>query len=192
MEQLIRAANFTRYHSRDVDKLSQLPRNCRVRATYHPSNLARREIAAASCAARVPSRTLLFPALFPYIYIQSTLPHHHTRLAKPWQVQRHAECVVHRAWQSFSDRAQPTAQPTSPPRPAPPPINTDEAQGSIDKIDARTPNTDIRIRGVGRKERKLLVETTRCVGTAIARVRYDRMENSNRLDYDPRNGQLKF
>lgn len=117
MEQLIRAANFTRYHSRDVDKLSQLPRNCRVRATYHPSNLARREIAAASCAARVPSRTLLFPALFPYIYIQSTLPHHHTRLAKPWQVQRHAECVVHRAWQSFSDRAQPTAQPTSPPAP---------------------------------------------------------------------------
>lgn len=188
MEQLIRAANFTRYHSRDVDKLSQLPRNCRVRATYHPSNLARREIAA-SCAARVPSRTLLFPALFPYIYIytQSTLPHHHTRLAKPWQVQRHAECVVHRAWQSFSDRAQPTAQPTPP---TPCPINTDEAQGSIDKIDARTPNTDIRIRGVGRKERKLLVETTRCVDTAIARVRYDRMEN--RLDCDPRNAQLKF
>lgn len=77
MEQLIRAANFTRYHSRDVDKLSQLPRNCRVRATYHPSNLARREIAAASCAARVPSRTLLFPALFPYIYTVdvATSPH---------------------------------------------------------------------------------------------------------------------
>lgn len=70
MEQLIRAANFTRYYSRDVDKLSQLPRNCRVRATYHPSNLAQREIAA-SCAARVPPRrTLLFLALFSmYVYI---------------------------------------------------------------------------------------------------------------------------
>lgn len=63
MEQLIRAANFTRYYSCDVDKLSQLPRNCRVRATYHPSNLARREIAA-SCAARVPPHAS-FPRAFP-------------------------------------------------------------------------------------------------------------------------------
>lgn len=191
MEQLIRAANFTRYHSRDVDKLSQLPRNCRVRATYHPSNLARREIATASCAARVPSRTLLFPALFPYIYTVdvATSPHPAGKTLASSTTRR----VCRASRLAIFQRSGTTNRSTNlPPRPAPPPINTDEAQGSIDKIDARTPNTDIRIRGVGRKERKLLVETTRCVGTAIARVRYDRMENSNRLDCDPRNGQLKF
>ena len=98
MEQLIRAANFTRYYSRDVDKLSQLPRNCRVRATYHPSNLARREIAA-SCAARVPPHAS-FPRAFPSvcvcIYRGVASPPSSLSLAKPWQVQRHAECRASR------------------------------------------------------------------------------------------------
>lgn len=145
MEQLIRAANFTRYYSRDVDKLSQLPRNCRVRATYHPSNLAQREIAA-SCAARVPPRrTLLFLALFSmYVYIYlciAALRHNSSSPSLRQNLGKFNDTpsVVHRAWQSFSDRAynQPLNQL---PLPTPPsPINPDEAQASIDKIDARTP-----------------------------------------------------
>lgn len=125
MERLIRAANFTRYYSRDVDKLSQLPRNCRVRATYHPSNLAQREIAA-SCAARVPHAS--FPRAFPsvhdvciYTYRGVASPLASPSLRRNLGKFNDTPSVVHRAWQSFSDRAT-TNRSTNFLSP-PPPIN---------------------------------------------------------------------
>lgn len=133
MEQLIRAANFTRYYSCDVDKLSQLPRNCRVRATYHPSNLARREIAA-SCAARVPPHAS-FPRAFPSVCVCISrrcvtilFPLFGKTLAS--STTRRVSCIALGNLSAIGLR--PTARPTSPP--PPPPINPDEAQASIDKI----------------------------------------------------------
>lgn len=64
-EQLIPAANFALpILWRDVDKLSQLPRNCRVPATYHTSNFEQRAKSASVAfplpATRVPSYALRF------------------------------------------------------------------------------------------------------------------------------------
>lgn len=135
MERLIRAANFTRYYSRDVDKLSQLPRNCRVRATYHPSNLAQREIAA-SCAARVPHAS--FPRAFPSVhdvYIRIAALRHHS-LPPPF-----AETLASSTTRRVSGIAlgnlsaialRPTARPTSSPLLL-------RLTKRVDFIDARTP-----------------------------------------------------
>lgn len=138
MERLIRAANFTRYYSRDVDKLSQLPRNCRVRATYHPSNLAQREIAA-SCAARVPHAS--FPRAFPSvhdvcIYTMCIAALRHHSLPPPFaetlasSTTRRVSCIALGNLSAIALR--PTARPTSSPLLL-------RLTKRVDFIDARTP-----------------------------------------------------